>query len=458
MSNEKTTSESGPTGAMNEQPDTSTSTDKSMFPKATVETLWNVIEMLRPGLTCDRRRGVDDKDCPAFGDGDRKYWCATCRARAMLKHSHEHTEHMELLRPSTMDPADPKLTHRERLLCAIQRYADAWKQGEGAAINESKSPLYQALDAFEFDIQDQLMSGPPPCADGKLPAAEEKNASKQQPDLAGVLKWLDEREAFRLASLRKGSDPTVLGYPGWAAKLLRTRPAQDQITLDGAVVVKTSDGEPPSMTNVLKWLDDLELHRVNALKKGFDHSIVGYPGWTAKMLRSVQSRGQIDLTTGKSEEQPTREQSPGLKEVLNWLETEEADFQVANEHTIGIPPMSRYGRGAKLLRFFHSEWAAAKSVQEKLEDEVLRLQVLLGRMPSIYTTVEIACQAKLARSTTKIDAPLESITTEWQKSEVGQLWCVGLRDEPGFSVVGSKYIYVGGEYGKTWRFPKKDRP
>ena len=39
--------------------------------------------------------------------------------------------------------------------------------------------------------------------------------------LAGVLKWLDEREARRLTALALGADPKKLGYPGLAAKMLR---------------------------------------------------------------------------------------------------------------------------------------------------------------------------------------------------------------------------------------------
>jgi hypothetical protein len=45
---------------------------------------------------------------------------------------------------------------------------------------------------------------------------------EKSPGLAAVLRWLDEREEQRLASLRVGADPTILGYPGWAAKMLRS--------------------------------------------------------------------------------------------------------------------------------------------------------------------------------------------------------------------------------------------
>jgi hypothetical protein len=40
-------------------------------------------------------------------------------------------------------------------------------------------------------------------------------------DLAGTLKWLDEREAHRLTKTVKGADLSKLGYPGLAAKMLR---------------------------------------------------------------------------------------------------------------------------------------------------------------------------------------------------------------------------------------------
>jgi hypothetical protein len=62
-------------------------------------------------------------------------------------------------------------------------------------------------------------------------------------------------------------------------------------------------------------------------------------------------------TNSSSEEPMTREQSPGLKELLQWLDAQEADYEVVNEHAIGAPVVSHYGRAAKLLRFFHSEWS-----------------------------------------------------------------------------------------------------
>ena len=36
------------------------------------------------------------------------------------------------------------------------------------------------------------------------------------PGLAAVLKWLDEREAYRLTSLAAGANTSMIGYPGWA--------------------------------------------------------------------------------------------------------------------------------------------------------------------------------------------------------------------------------------------------
>jgi hypothetical protein len=52
--------------------------------------------------------------------------------------------------------------------------------------------------------------------------------------LAGVLKWLDEREAHRLTTLAPGADPTKLGYPGLASKMLRAMRAG--LVVDAVVV------------------------------------------------------------------------------------------------------------------------------------------------------------------------------------------------------------------------------
>jgi hypothetical protein len=70
----------------------------------------------------------------------------------------------------------------------------------------------------------------------------------------------------------------------------------------------------------------------------------------------------------------SREQSPGLKELLQWLDGQEIEYVVTTEHDIGAPRVGHYGRAAKLLRFFHSEWAS-------LKDEIENLEVELGKLP-----------------------------------------------------------------------------
>jgi hypothetical protein len=57
-------------------------------------------------------------------------------------------------------------------------------------------------------------------------------------------------------------------------------------------------------------------------------------------------------------EQMTREQSPGLKDVLAYLDAKESEYQLSTEHTIGAPAEGVNGRAAKLLRYFHEEWCA----------------------------------------------------------------------------------------------------
>jgi hypothetical protein len=66
-----------------------TLTLRKRFPGATVEVLWDVVDILRPGLQCDRGRGVGDRDCPDYcgSDDGEQYWCAACRVRKLLKRS-----------------------------------------------------------------------------------------------------------------------------------------------------------------------------------------------------------------------------------------------------------------------------------------------------------------------------------------------------------------------------------
>jgi hypothetical protein len=67
-----------------------------------------------------------------------------------------------------------------------------------------------------------------------------------------------------------------------------------------------------------------------------------------------------------------REHSPGLMELLTWLDAREAEYDVATEHEIGVPALGHHGRAARLLRFFQAEWAKRGSecdgLRSQLED------------------------------------------------------------------------------------------
>ena len=219
---------------------------------------------------------------------------------------------------------------------------------------------------------------------------------------------------------------------------------------------------PPGLEAVLKWLDQREAYRLTSLAAGADFSKIGYPGWAAKMLRDFEARfvaiahGQEKLVLQMTPEltlELAQEQSPGLKDLLKWLDYEESDYQLASEHIIGAPPVSRHGHTAKLLRFFHANWFDMKEANKKLEAEVMRLRVLLGHMPGLRDVVEIACKDGLdVRLAIGVGTPRAPSTIEWRAFEVEQLWYVGAHDDPGFSVGGSKFIHTREGFGKTWRF------
>lgn len=214
----------------------------------------------------------------------------------------------------------------------------------------------------------------------------------------------------------------------------------------------------PGLAAVLQWLDEREAYRLTSLAGGADSSKIGYPGWAAKMLRDFEARW-VALSQGQEKlvlqmvSELTQEQSPGLRELLAWLDHEEGDYRVVNEHTIGAPLDGRHGRAAKLLRFFHANWFKLNEANKKLEAEVLRLRVLLGHMPEIHDIVEIACKDGVdVRMMLGEDVPLGPNVIEWRAFEVDQLWCVGLHDDPGFSVQGSRFIHTREGFLKTWRF------
>jgi len=66
------------------------------------------------------------------------------------------------------------------------------------------------------------------------------------------------------------------------------------------------------------------------------------------------------------------EHSPGLMELLTWLDARETEYDVATEHDIGVPALGHHGRAARLLRFFQAEWAKrgseCDSLRSQLED------------------------------------------------------------------------------------------
>jgi hypothetical protein len=52
-----------------------------------------------------------------------------------------------------MEADESRLTPREKLLKAIQTFADAWKSGNSDSVKDGKSALWQALDAYEFNAE-----------------------------------------------------------------------------------------------------------------------------------------------------------------------------------------------------------------------------------------------------------------------------------------------------------------
>lgn len=58
--------------------------------------------------------------------------------------------------------------------------------------------------------------------------------------------------------------------------------------------------------------------------------------------------------------------SPGLAELLAWLDAREAEYDVATEHEIEAPALGYHGRAARLLRFFQAQWAKRGQELEEL--------------------------------------------------------------------------------------------
>lgn len=57
--------------------------------------------------------------------------------------------------------------------------------------------------------------------------------------------------------------------------------------------------------------------------------------------------------------------SPGLAELLAWLDAREAEYDVVAEHEIVAPALGYHGWAARLLRFFQSQWAMrGKEIEE----------------------------------------------------------------------------------------------
>lgn len=134
--------------------DAAKKTVRDEFPEASVSALWEAVELLCPGLRCDRGQGAGDKDCPEHdreGREDPDHWCGACRARRALRVSHEYEEQQKLVMPEKLKVDDPGLSPREGLLAALQAYADAWKLGQPGPFRRAKSQLSQALDKYEFD-------------------------------------------------------------------------------------------------------------------------------------------------------------------------------------------------------------------------------------------------------------------------------------------------------------------
>lgn len=204
---------------------------------------------------------------------------------------------------------------------------------------------------------------------------------------------------------------------------------------------------PPTLASVLRWLDEREAFRLTSLAEGSDPTKLGYPGWAAKMLRRF-SVGNLSMV---------REQSPGLRDALAWLDSREADYDMATEHIIGAPAEGPAGKAAKLLRFFHAEWARIKDDYEKLEAEAEKLRVLAGHMPLVSEQVEIALTNGLeVRLVLSVGKPREPASTvEWTVRMVDQLYYCGAHDDPGFSVAGSRFIHTQDGFGKTWRWLPK---
>jgi hypothetical protein len=75
-----------------------------------------------------------------------------------------------------------------------------------------------------------------------------------------------------------------------------------------------------------------------------------------------------------------RDPSPGLLELLAWLDSKEAEYDVATEHDIGAPVVGHYGRTARLLRFFQAEWTRRGFECNRLRLELSDLRQKLVQM------------------------------------------------------------------------------
>lgn len=150
---------------------------REQFPEASVSALWQAVEHLAGKQLACAKPWDGIVDCPTRYRGEpcRRRWCTPCLVRDGLRHSHEYQEQLRLFRPASMKTDDPKLTPRERLLCAAGAVSGAWKAGEGDAIREANSAFYQALDAYEYGVAEpweelarQLTTAPRSVLGGEL--------------------------------------------------------------------------------------------------------------------------------------------------------------------------------------------------------------------------------------------------------------------------------------------------
>ena len=127
---------------------------RELFPEAGVLALWEAVDLLGGSLLCKRPHGnVECGRAAPFGHlVEEKEWCSPCRTRVVLGRSHQAVAALRIWQSARLDPSDPNLTIRERVLVAVQTYSDACRRGTPDQQRKARSSFYVALDDHELWI------------------------------------------------------------------------------------------------------------------------------------------------------------------------------------------------------------------------------------------------------------------------------------------------------------------